>query len=267
MPLNRRRQRAQMIAASVQDQASQKPQYRIASHAARWQQIAGRCDRDPAELCSAAGPRPKPSSALRIAATRVSAARARGHSSRRCVAAIRAIRCCCRCCRSLPRCAVSTGFALDPVGDMASRAAQGVLHKYEGRALLVATGACAVHCRYCFRRHFPYQRRVCPGARLGRAAIELLRSDASRSSEVILSGGDPLSLSDRRLQATDGRNRSDAPHASPAHSHALSARAARAHRRGLLDWLADVPLQKVIVIHANHANEIDADSRGAPVAN
>ena len=48
------------------------------------------------------------------------------------------------------------GYGLDAVGDAASRQGPGVIHKYAGRALLIATGSCAVHCRYCFRRHFPY---------------------------------------------------------------------------------------------------------------
>jgi EF-P beta-lysylation protein EpmB len=148
------------------------------------------------------------------------------------------------------------GFGLDPVGDLSSRAAAGLLHKYAGRALLVATGACAVHCRYCFRRHFPYAEES--AAQQGwQPALEQLRADTS-INEVILSGGDPWSLSDRRLrQLTDALRQ--IPHV----------RRLRIHTRypvvlperidaGLLDWLADVELQKVVVIHANHANEIDA---------
>jgi len=48
------------------------------------------------------------------------------------------------------------GYRPDPVGDLASMVVPGVIHKYRGRVLLVATGVCAIHCRYCFRRHFPY---------------------------------------------------------------------------------------------------------------
>lgn len=148
------------------------------------------------------------------------------------------------------------GFVTDPVGDRASRAGTGILHKYAGRALLIATGACAIHCRYCFRRHFPYAEdsALADG---WRGAIDHLQSDSS-ISEVILSGGDPLSLSDRRLtQLTDALRR--VPHV----------RRLRIHTRqpivlpervdaGLLQWLSDLPLQKVMVLHANHANEIDA---------
>ncbi|PZN29703.1 MAG: EF-P beta-lysylation protein EpmB [Proteobacteria bacterium] len=147
------------------------------------------------------------------------------------------------------------GFGLDPVGDLAARAATGLLHKYHGRALLVSTGACAVHCRYCFRRHFPYGEDSAIAGGWA-AALERLRADTS-VSELILSGGDPLSLSDRRLtQLTDALRA--LPHI----------RRLRIHTRypvvlperidaGFLKWLAGVPLQKVVVIHANHAQELD----------
>jgi len=153
------------------------------------------------------------------------------------------------------------GFVADPVGDLERRAAQGVLHKYRGRALLITTGACAVHCRYCFRRHFPYNEES--ALQQGwQAALEHLRADPS-ISEVILSGGDPWSLSDRRLeQLTDGLE--SIPHL----------RRLRIHTRypivlpervdaGLLGWLQGVRLKKIVVLHANHAREIDASVRHA----
>lgn len=153
----------------------------------------------------------------------------------------------------------ASGFNSDPVGDLASRAGTGLLHKYHGRALLIATGACAVHCRYCFRRHFPYgeESALADG---WQSAIDHLRADPS-ISEIILSGGDPLSLSDRRLrQLTDALQ--GLPHI----------RRLRIHTRypivlpervddGLLQWLSDLRLQKVMVIHANHANELNEDVR------
>ncbi len=156
---------------------------------------------------------------------------------------------------------VVEGFGLDPVGDLASRATQGLLHKYDGRALLVTTGACAVHCRYCFRRHFPYQQESALGGGW-EGALHHLRSDPT-ISEVILSGGDPLSLSDRRLQQlTDGIQA--IPHVRRLRIHTryplvLPERV----DRGLLAWLAGVRLQKVVVIHANHPRELDAASRRA----
>ena len=153
------------------------------------------------------------------------------------------------------------GYTTDPVGDLASRATHGVLHKYAGRALLVATGACAVHCRYCFRRHFPYQDEAAM-THGWEAALAYVRNDPS-IEEIILSGGDPLSLSDRRLQQL-----SDAL-VSISHVRRL-----RIHTRyplvlperidgGFRAWLRDVRLQKVVVIHANHARELDPVSSRA----
>jgi EF-P beta-lysylation protein EpmB len=155
----------------------------------------------------------------------------------------------------------ATGYGTDPVGDMDSRAAPGLLHKYHGRALLIATGACAVHCRYCFRRHFPYAEES--ALQHGwQPALERLRADDS-VNEVILSGGDPWSLSDRRL-----RQLTDALQAIP------HVRRLRVHTRypivlpervdcGLLDWLSGLRLQKVVVMHANHTREIDEPVREA----
>src|SRR4249919_967466 len=89
------------------------------------------------------------------------------------------------------------GFGLDAVGDTAARAASGVIRKYRGRALLVATGSCAIHCRYCFRRHFPYAEETA-AANHWQSAVDYLRADPS-ISEVLLSGGDPLSLATGKL--------------------------------------------------------------------
>src|SRR5690349_4610589 len=90
------------------------------------------------------------------------------------------------------------GFTSDAVGDLAARAANGVLHKYEGRALLVATGSCAVHCRYCFRRHFPYGEETAT-RESWRDALAWI--DRHRDiDELILSGGDPLSLATHKLE-------------------------------------------------------------------
>ncbi len=147
------------------------------------------------------------------------------------------------------------GYSTDPVGDLDSRAAPGVLHKYDGRALVVATGACAIHCRYCFRRHFPYAEESALQSGWSEA-IATIAADQT-ISEVILSGGDPLSLSDRRLRQFTDR-------LLPL-SHI---RRLRIHTRypvvlptridhEFLNWLDSLPLQKVVVLHANHAREID----------
>jgi EF-P beta-lysylation protein EpmB len=89
------------------------------------------------------------------------------------------------------------GFVQDPVGDLAAKAGDGLLQKYHGRALLITTGVCAVHCRYCFRRHYPYSEEQAGRDQWSGVLSELAaRPDIS---EVILSGGDPLSLADQRL--------------------------------------------------------------------
>ena len=151
---------------------------------------------------------------------------------------------------------LAPGFSLDAVGDGAARAGTGVLQKYRGRALLVATGSCAINCRYCFRRHFPYAEET--AAHDGwREAVQLIRSDPS-IEEVILSGGDPLSLATPKLAEL-----SDAL-AGIGHLKRL-----RIHTRlpvvlpervdaPLLHWLRQLPWPVAIVLHANHANEFDA---------
>jgi EF-P beta-lysylation protein EpmB len=153
------------------------------------------------------------------------------------------------------------GFVNDPVGDLASKVAAGMLQKYQGRALLIATGACAVHCRYCFRRHFPYSDELASSDQWS-AALDAIRTDSS-IDEIILSGGDPLTLNDRRLMQL-----TQALHGIP-HVKRL-----RIHTRqpvvlpervdsGLLEWLNSVRLQKVVVIHANHPQELDASVTSA----
>ncbi|MEO6366060.1 MAG: EF-P beta-lysylation protein EpmB [Luteimonas sp.] len=148
------------------------------------------------------------------------------------------------------------GFSLDAVGDAAARSANGVLQKYQGRALLVATGSCAIHCRYCFRRHFPYSGDT--AARDGwRDAIDAIRSDAT-IDEVILSGGDPLSLSTPKLaELTD--TLSGIPHIKRLRIHSrLPVVVPERIDASLLAWLERLPWPTVMVIHANHANEFDA---------
>jgi EF-P beta-lysylation protein EpmB len=146
------------------------------------------------------------------------------------------------------------GFVPDPLDESGALRAPGLLHKYAGRALLVATGACAVNCRYCFRREFPYGEQSSAGR--WRQAVECIAGDPS-IEELILSGGDPLSLTDARLHALVEHLR-PVPHL----------RRLRIHTRlpvvlpsridaGFLEWLATLPWQVVVVLHANHGREID----------
>ena len=147
------------------------------------------------------------------------------------------------------------GFSLDAVGDGAARRGGGLIHKYRGRTLLVATGSCAVHCRYCFRRHYPYADDSAAAAGW-HEAVALVAADPSLH-EVILSGGDPLSLADHKLAELTEALRG-IPHV----------RRLRLHTRlpivlpervdaGLLGWLHGLPWPVTIVVHANHANEFD----------
>ena len=156
---------------------------------------------------------------------------------------------------------VAHDYSDDPVGDLAAMSAPGVLHKYAGRALLVTTGACGVHCRYCFRRHFPYSA-ANPSIDHWRPALAHIAGDAT-ITEVILSGGDPLSLPDERL-AELARELVTIPHVRRLriHSRMPIVLPVRVDDR-LLAWLSDLPLQKVIVVHANHANELDSETRAA----
>jgi L-lysine 2,3-aminomutase len=148
------------------------------------------------------------------------------------------------------------GFGTDPTGEHAGAIPRaGIIHKYRGRLLLVVTGGCAINCRYCFRRHFPYSDNV-NSRRQWAEALEYVAQERS-ISEVILSGGDPLVADDPYLAELVGRV------AAIGHVRRL-----RVHSRlpivlpdritpALLDALAPAGLQSVLVVHANHANEID----------
>ena len=147
------------------------------------------------------------------------------------------------------------GFVVDPVDDNAAARQAGLLQKYEGRVLMIATGTCAVHCRYCFRRHFPYDETP-RSLKDWQPALDEIADDTS-IHEVILSGGDPLTLVDTTLAALVERLES-IPHI----------RRLRIHTRlpivipervtdELVAMLGDSRLTPVVVLHANHANELD----------
>ncbi len=150
------------------------------------------------------------------------------------------------------------GYSDDPLEESAAIHAPGLLHKYQGRALLSVTPACAIHCRYCFRRHFPY-REMGTGSEHWQAALDYIKNHPE-IDEILLSGGDPLSLSDNKLRTLLAAIR-----AIP------SIKRFRLHTRlpvvlperitpELLAMLAEHGEQRriVIVIHANHPNEIDS---------
>lgn len=146
-------------------------------------------------------------------------------------------------------------FQADPVGDLNSRRAPGLLHKYAGRALLICTGACAVHCRYCFRQEFPYAQERAPGRRW-QEALDYLKERVD-VEEVILSGGDPLMLPTRQL-ASLSQALAKLPHISRLRIHTrLPLVLPDRVTSRLLHWLQGLPWPTVMVIHANHPAEFD----------
>lgn len=153
------------------------------------------------------------------------------------------------------------GFGADPLEEMTALAAPGLVKKYAGRALLLATGACAVNCRYCFRREFPYAESGATRAGV-ESGVEAIAADAS-IHEVILSGGDPLLLDDERLGRLVARL-----------EEITHVRRLRIHSRlpivlpsrvtdGLAAILAGTRLACIVVIHANHPAELDASVAAA----
>lgn len=152
-----------------------------------------------------------------------------------------------------------TGFITDPLAEKDSNPVKGVIHKYASRVLVPVTGACMVHCRYCFRQHFDYNENL-PSGEDWQAITDYIKADG-QINEVILSGGDPLSLSDRRLfdvlekiesltQITTLRLHTRVPVVIP---ERLS--------EALLERLSHSRCQIVMVIHANHPNELDEETR------
>ncbi len=154
----------------------------------------------------------------------------------------------------------TAGFSRDPLQEQQS-AVPNILHKYHNRVLLMVKGGCAINCRYCFRRHYPYTRSTASRSRLS-AALAYLK-EATDIREVILSGGDPLMLPDHHLQEL-GAALEAIPHL----------RRLRIHTRlpvvlpdrltpELTDWLTAIRLQPVMVLHANHSRELSHRHRPA----
>ena len=147
------------------------------------------------------------------------------------------------------------GFSLDPVLDLKAERAPGVIQKYAGRALLVTTGACAIHCRYCFRRHFPYAA-VPQSSRQWQPAIDQLAADRE-IEELILSGGDPLTLVDAPLTELISQI-AKIPHIRRLRLHTrlpvvIPSRITDELIRSLM-----IDPMVVVVVHINHPQEIDA---------
>jgi len=155
--------------------------------------------------------------------------------------------------------AAVAGFVADPLRESAARDAPGLLRKYAGRALLVTTGACAVHCRYCFRRHYDYGADQQGDAPRWSAALEAIAADESLD-EIILSGGDPLSLGNGRLAQLLAQL-AGMPRLRRIRIHTRTPVVLPARvEAGLIALLAPLRARLVIVVHSNHPAEIDADT-------
>lgn len=153
----------------------------------------------------------------------------------------------------------SPGFSADPLEEQAANPVPGVVHKYRGRLLLIAAGQCAINCRYCFRRQFPYADNHLSRAQW-QTALDYIRG-RRELREVILSGGDPLVLNDRQLRWLSGEL-AGIDHLDKLRVHTrLPIVAPSRITDELLDWFAGSRLKPVLVLHCNHPNEIDAAVR------
>ncbi|TDR19510.1 EF-P beta-lysylation protein EpmB [Marinicella litoralis] len=149
-------------------------------------------------------------------------------------------------------------FHSDPVGDHLSTVVPGLIHKYHGRVLLIASGSCAVNCRYCFRRHFPYGQSYAPRNHW-QAAIEYIKQH-QEIHEVILSGGDPLTLSDKTLKSlTDQLLTIQQVKTLRIHSRIPTVLPTRIGNSFAI-WSESFGLNKVMVLHVNHSNELSNDA-------
>ena len=180
----------------------------------------------------------------------------------------------------LPRLAetiATKGFTDDPLDETHAASSPGLLWKYHGRALVVTTGACAVHCRFCFRRHFDYEGsesgklaqpnddRLLPTADRPTVLDDAFDRIAAEPSlrEVILSGGDPLMLADRNL-AKLAHRLADVPHLTRLRIHTrLPVMIPQRVTDDLLTWLRGTRLTPLVVVHVNHPAEIDAEVAAA----
>ena len=166
------------------------------------------------------------------------------------------------------------GFVTDPIGEEQAQLAPGILRKYSSRALMITTGGCAVHCRYCFRRHFPYSESP-SGLEQWQPSLDAIWAD-EQIEEILLSGGDPLVLPDQRL-AQLLIALADIPHLKHVRIHTRTPVVIPSRiTDSLVDLLKSSRLKVWFVIHANHANELDGEvfarlsrlqSVGIPVLN
>lgn len=150
----------------------------------------------------------------------------------------------------------ATGYSADPLAEQQT-AGKGLLHKYQSRVLLIVRGGCAINCRYCFRRHFPYQ----DNAANRQDMLDNLHYVAQRTeiNEVILSGGDPLMAKDDYLAWLTAQI-ADIPHVTRLRIHTrLPIVIPQRVTKDMLNWLTSTRLHPVVVLHCNHAQEISPE--------
>lgn len=157
---------------------------------------------------------------------------------------------------------ITAGFSQDPLLEKSVNPLPGLLHKYHGRVLVTITGACAINCRYCFRRHFPYAENIAGGE----AWQEILAYIKANTSirEVILSGGDPLLANDCYLGQC-ANDLADIAHVNilRIHSRLPIVLPERIIGTDFLNWMSETRLQTILVTHSNHANELDSSVQRA----
>lgn len=149
------------------------------------------------------------------------------------------------------------GFITDPLEEASARPVPGVVHKYRDRLLLILSGACAINCRYCFRRHFPYADNRISGSAT-QVALEYIQAQ-SDLREVIFSGGDPLVTADARLKEIIGKI-SEIPHIERLRIHSrLPVVIPSRITEPLIQVLTKSRLQTALVLHINHPREISPE--------
>ncbi|MCL6415621.1 EF-P beta-lysylation protein EpmB [Aestuariirhabdus sp. Z084] len=147
------------------------------------------------------------------------------------------------------------GFNSDPLGEAASNPLPGLIHKYHNRVLLTLAGHCAINCRYCFRRHFPYQDNT-PDRAHWLKVLDYIHQ-RPEIDEVIFSGGEPLAVNDQRL-AWLCAELDKIPHLKRLRIHTrMPVVIPQRIDDRLLHWMGEGRLHKIMVIHSNHPNEID----------
>jgi len=155
---------------------------------------------------------------------------------------------------------VTDGYSDDPLNEH-DTVAEGLLHKYKNRVLMIVKSACAINCRYCFRRHFPYQDNS-PNKQRWQSALDYI-SAHDEISEVIFSGGDPLMANDDHLAWLIDKVE-QIPHISRLRIHSrLPVVMPNRITSKLVTLLKNSRLKATMVLHINHPNEINDELREA----